>query len=137
MHLLKTMGLFALAGLCALGALLLGGCASGEHKLPPLPIPFAKPTDTVSFDRVQLALAIGDFQALAAVLEAKAQERCAPGSPRPFTAQTCLQIQAAFDQAATARDVLVKSLKDPKVEIDWQEVARVAKLLISIAMKFV
>lgn len=127
-----------LGGLTALllAALLLGGCAVSS--LPPLPMPFAKPTDTVSFDRVEVALALGDLTGLVMVLEAKAQTHCRsanPVAPR-FSAESCQQITEAIGQAATLKQAIVVALKNPKVEIDWAEVVKVVKLLVSIAMKF-
>ena len=119
-----------------LAALFLGGCAG--QQLPPLPIPFAKPTDTVSFDRVEVALALGDIQGLVMVLEAKATERCrATNTKTPsFSPETCQTIQQGIDQAAALKQTIVTALRNPKVEIDWAEVAKVVKLLVSIAMKF-
>ena len=106
-------------------ALLTGGCAL-----------FTTPTDTVHFDRVEVALALGDIQALVAVLEAKAQARCANGAKPAFSPQTCQQIQATIDQAAALKQEVVTALRNPQAEVDWQRVAAVLKLLVSIAMKF-
>lgn len=94
---------------------------------------FTKPADTVSFDRVQMALTMGDLQAPIAVLEFKAAGECQAGR---FSTATCLQIQELVTQARALKAEIVAALLDPTVQIDWAKVAAVIKLAIQIAMKF-
>lgn len=115
------------ASLLALGFLVLTGCAT-------LPIPFAKPADTVKFDRVKLALARGDVKAGVVALEMRAATGCATGK---LSGEACLGIQRLIDQARALDDQLVKALLDPQVEVDWAEVAKVLRLVVDLALKFI
>lgn len=97
------------------------------------------PRSTLNLDRVEVALALAQFQVLAAVLATKAQARCADTTPAAerFTAQSCVEISEGLAQAAVIRQKIVEALRNPKDEFDWQELARIIELLVRIAMKFV
>jgi hypothetical protein len=94
---------------------------------------FTKPTDTVSFDRMNLAIVRGDVKAAVVALEIRTADAC---TAKKFTPVTCLQIQSLVEKARALDDKLVAALLDPKVEVDWAEVVKVLKLIIDIAMKF-
>ena len=106
-----------------LAAVLCSGCAL-----------FTKPADTVSFDRMGLAVMRGDIKASIVALEMRLTEAC---QKKKLTADTCGQIQRLVERARELDERLVVALMNPKTDVDWQEIIKVMKLVVDIAMKMV
>ena len=106
-----------------LAACLCSGCAL-----------FTKPADTVSFDRMGLALMRGDIKASIVALEMRLSDAC---KTKKLSAETCGQVERLLERAREIDERLVTALMDQKTEVNWTEIIKVMKLVVDIAMKMV
>lgn len=97
-----------------------------------IPMPFTKPADEVRINRGVLFVTYARANAGLTLLAYKIRLACHAGR---LEAVDCRDVETMVEQAKLIDERIQDALLHPVVEIDWAEIARMMRLIVSIAAK--
>lgn len=113
-------------------AVLAAGCGSFDPANPMPTNPLLKASDTVAFDRGQVALLYADTKASYVLLAAGIAKACKTGG---FDEETCTAAAKANERMVDIEAQLRKAIANPGVTVDWDAVARAVGIITDLALK--